>query len=130
MDPRRTSVNHLLVASCAPTDSGLAVALGGELDTSNAADLLALLVGWVTASGPEVRCVAIDLAELRFVDSSGVQALVDLHRCVEGSGRAFELRAPTRAVTLVLETLGLVALLGVVITPGGGARGDVGPPTA
>jgi hypothetical protein len=58
--------------------------LAGELDTSNVAQLYEELAD-LTRDG--VRHIAINLAELDFVDSTGLSALIAAHKRAEAQGR-------------------------------------------
>jgi anti-sigma B factor antagonist len=59
------------------------VMLAGELDTSNVARLYEELAG-LTRDG--VRHIAINLAELDFVNSTGLSALIAAHKRAEAQG--------------------------------------------
>jgi anti-sigma B factor antagonist len=60
------------------------VALGGEFDL-NAASHFSSCTDEVVANG--TGSVVIDLADLTFIDSTGVAALVDCHQRLNASGR-------------------------------------------
>jgi anti-anti-sigma factor len=49
----------------------------------------------------------LELSGLTFVDSSGMQAFVALQRAMARTGGTLCLHAPTRAVHLVIDALGL-----------------------
>jgi anti-sigma B factor antagonist len=79
-------------------DGHVVVALDGELDLVDAADVAAALVT-VTASEPEI---IMDLAALEFIDSSGVAALVRGRTHARHAGGDLLLAAPQQAVLKVL----------------------------
>lgn len=62
------------------------------------------------ATAPTPKIV-VDLSELTFCDSSGVRALLALHRLAADAGREFWVREPTRAVAQVLNLTGADRLL-------------------
>jgi anti-sigma B factor antagonist len=84
-------------------DGHVVVALDGELDLVDAADVAAALVT-VTASDPEI---IMDLAALEFIDSSGVAALVRGRTHARHAGGDLLLAAPQQPVLRVLALTGL-----------------------
>jgi anti-sigma B factor antagonist len=79
-------------------DGHIVVALDGELDLVDAADVAAALVT-VTALEPEV---IMDLAALEFIDSSGVAALVRGRAHARHAGGDLLLAAPQQSVLRIL----------------------------
>ncbi len=79
-------------------DGHVVVALDGELDLVDAADVAAALVT-VTAREPEI---IMDLAALEFIDSSGVAALVLGRTHARHAGGDLLLAAPQQPVLRVL----------------------------
>jgi anti-sigma B factor antagonist len=79
-------------------DGHVVVALDGELDLVDAADVAAALVT-VTALEPEI---IMDLAALEFIDSSGVAALVRGRAHARHAGGDLLLAAPREPVLRVL----------------------------
>ena len=90
-----------------PGPDGHVIALSGELDISTAAELDSTLDR--LASSPAVRLI-FDLSGLRFMDSSGIGALV------RAAGRvgAVSIVRPTDGVRRVLAATGLLGILNVV----------------
>ncbi|MEU8043440.1 STAS domain-containing protein [Micromonospora echinofusca] len=84
----------------------------GEIDMASAPEFEATLTE--ALRGPDVREVVVDLADVRFMDSSGVRVLV--HGAAVGRERDVPLRvtAPQPGVARVLRITGVGALLGVV----------------
>jgi anti-anti-sigma factor len=80
------------------------VHLHGELDMANAADLVELLG---RAGGTPPLPVVVDLSELAFVDSSGLNALVTASRSVEEAGGSIVFAQPSAHVSRLLEIVGL-----------------------
>jgi anti-sigma B factor antagonist len=79
-------------------DGHVVVALDGELDLVDAADVAAALAT-VTAAEPEV---IMDLAALEFIDSSGVAALVRGRAHARHAGGDLLLAAPQQQVLRIL----------------------------
>lgn len=77
----------------------------GELDACNCVDLRRSLADLIEDQGH--LAVELDLGELTFIDSSGIQVLVDAHRRLERKGGRLTLRAAQRPVSRVLEICGL-----------------------
>jgi anti-sigma B factor antagonist len=89
-------------------DAGAAlVTIGGELEFGTAASLRTTLSD-LAREGYDP--VVVDLAALRFIDSTGLSLLVQAKKRFEAQGRRFELRRPTHRVIRVIETCGLAEL--------------------
>ena len=89
-------------------DAGAAlVTLDGELEFGTAAALRTTLSD-LARQGCDP--VVVDLAALRFIDSTGLSLLVQAKQRFAAQGRRFELRRPTHGVTRVIETSGLAEL--------------------
>jgi anti-sigma B factor antagonist len=84
--------------------SHIVVALGGELDLVDAAGVAAALVS-VAAREPEI---IVDLAALKFIDSSGVAALARGRKLARHAGGDLLLAAPRQQVLRVLAITRLV----------------------
>ena len=107
-------------------DGHVVVALGGELDLVDAADVAAALVD-VTAREPEI---IVDLAALAFIDSSGVAALARGRTHARHAGGDLLLAAPRQPVLRVFAITGLADNFSVharwtrqPLTPGAPAGG-------
>jgi anti-sigma B factor antagonist len=85
-------------------DGHVVVALGGELDLVDAADVAAALVT-VAAREPEI---IVDLAGLEFIDSSGVAALARGRKPARHAGSDLLLAAPRQPVLRVLAVIRLI----------------------
>jgi len=55
--------------------------------------------------------VTVDLAEVTFMDSTGLTTLMDAHLQAERNGWTFTVRRPSPAVTRVFELAGVGSLL-------------------
>ncbi len=80
------------------------VILAGELDTSNVGQLYEELAQ-LTREG--VRHIAIDLADLEFVDSTGLSAIIAAHKRAEASGGELILLAPSRDMRRLFQVTGI-----------------------
>lgn len=91
-------------------DAALVVAaVQGEIDADNCADLGNSLIEG--SEGPAT--FVVDLAELTFIDSSGIAELLRVSKTAEERGQQFQLRRPTPAVHRVLEITGLLEHFGL-----------------
>lgn len=73
------------------------VAARGELDAASAGELAVALTAAVEACGG----ASLDLAEVTFIDSSGLRVLIDAYRRSDGDG--FRIVAASPAVRRVLD---------------------------
>ena len=87
---------------------GAIVTLGGELEFGTVASLRTALSDLAQQSCDPV---VVDLAAVRFIDSTGLSLLVQAKQRFASQGRRFELRRPTHRVVRVIETSGLADLL-------------------
>lgn len=92
------------------------IVVTGELDIATVPALRAFAAGAVT---PGVTELIIDLSEVTFLDSSGVQFLLLASRGLAALGVAFSLLCPqsNRTVSLVLETLRIDSVMTVIRSP-------------
>jgi anti-sigma B factor antagonist len=85
----------------------LVVALAGEFDLHGRDELQAALVSAVEVA-PQVL---VDLADVRFLDSSGLHALVAAHQLAKERGRSLYVANATGTVATILEITGIIKLL-------------------
>jgi anti-sigma B factor antagonist len=83
------------------------VALAGDCDLAVRDEMSAALLAAVCRAD----IVIVDLAEVGFLDSSGVHGLVAAHHAARGRGGRLYLENPTGAVATVLDLTGVAALL-------------------
>ena len=57
------------------------------------------------------HAVTLDLAEVTFMDSTGLTTLMDAHLAAQANGWAFGIRRPSHAVRRVFELAGVTRLL-------------------
>ena len=77
----------------------------GELDACNHRELRRSLADLIDDQGH--MAIELDLSDLDFIDSTGLQVLLDAHRRLARKGGQLTLRSPRRPVTRVLEICGL-----------------------
>ena len=86
-------------------DSGLRVS--GEIDAHTAP----LIADAIEAS--EHDRLVVDLAEVEFVDSSGLRVLIDAHQQRVGAGRSIVLANPSAVVRRLFEIAGVEGYLDI-----------------
>ncbi|WP_372517924.1 STAS domain-containing protein [Solirubrobacter phytolaccae] len=79
----------------------------GELDIATAPELVHLL----TRLRHHGHAVTVDLAEVTFMDSTGLTTLMDAHREAELGGGTFAVRRASPAVRRVFELAGVNGVL-------------------
>jgi anti-anti-sigma factor len=83
--------------------------LSGEFDMVGCEDFEAAVRA---LSGDQLREITIDLAELTFIDSSGIRALLESRRLAEEEGLVLLVRVPENGqVRQVLELTGVDSVL-------------------
>jgi anti-sigma B factor antagonist len=94
-------------ATTSAEGAGLRVSLAGDCDLAVRDELVTTLLAAVGRSAS----VTVDLAEVDFLDSSGIHGLVAAHRAaVERGGRLY-LENPSGSVASVLDVTGVGDLL-------------------
>jgi anti-anti-sigma factor len=99
---------HPLIALTRVEIDGVVVTLRGEADAFSRTALAAVLSLVVSTHSGNV---AIDLAELTFIDSRSAQALDECRNLLRRQGRELTLRSPRNGAVLVLNALGLSDLV-------------------
>jgi anti-anti-sigma factor len=85
------------------------LALAGDLDPATAPELDARLQELV--SDRAVASVVLDLAQVVFMDSSGLRVLVAASAALQGRSAQLLLRSPSSNIRRVLEVTGLSPLI-------------------
>ncbi|MGH2683894.1 MAG: STAS domain-containing protein [Actinomycetota bacterium] len=85
-------------------DGAVRVAVRGEIDIASSDELRNALLG---LSEQGVRHVTVDLADLAFIDSTGLGALIRVLKHYREQGGDMKLANPTRPVAKVLEITSL-----------------------
>jgi anti-anti-sigma factor len=80
----------------------------GELDIATAPELVEMLRRFRRQG----HAVALDLAEVTFMDSTGLTTLMDAQLAAENNGWRFEIRRTSPAVRRVFDLAGVARLLG------------------
>ena len=92
-------------------DGMLRVTLRGELDFTNAAGITDAIRAVMEQERP--TAVRMDLAEVTFLDSSGIGVLVTALRAAQEAGAAFRVEYPNPNVFDQLGTAGLLEAFGL-----------------
>lgn len=95
-------MNNLSI-STTPASDGTLVRVVGEVDVSNASDLRDAVDAAIAAGKP----VEVDLAEVGYIDSTGIGVLVGASRRAEEAGIALSVANPQPNVKRVLGLLGV-----------------------
>ncbi|MFE6477078.1 STAS domain-containing protein [Streptomyces rochei] len=85
------------------TDGVQVVTLAGEIDHNNSGQLTHAL----RADGADQPRVVIDMSQVTFMDSSGINILIAAHQELTAAGGWLRLAAPTGAVLRVLQLVGV-----------------------
>jgi anti-anti-sigma factor len=97
--------DHALSLSVSqPAAGSWIVALAGDLDIASVADFSAKLAAMTTESPVHV---VLELSQLRFIDSSGLNALVVGAREIESKGGSMVVAAPSTYVGRVFDLVRL-----------------------
>jgi anti-anti-sigma factor len=81
--------------------------LHGELDIATAPELVEML----HRLRRQNHAVELDLAEVTFMDSTGLTTLIDAHVAAQNNGWTFSVRRASPAVRRVFELAGVTRLL-------------------
>jgi anti-sigma B factor antagonist len=87
------------------------LAVEGDVDAARAPQLLDLVL--LTSVVQEHEQVTLDLSQVRFIDSTGLAALVEARNRLEHEGIALTLHHPPPAVAQLLAMSGIEAILAV-----------------
>jgi anti-sigma B factor antagonist len=91
-------------------EAGAVVKVAGELEFGTAPTLREALLD-LSQQGADP--VVVDLADVQFIDSSGVSLLVQAKQRIESQGGRFLLRRPAHRVKRVLEVSGLAEMFAI-----------------
>jgi anti-sigma B factor antagonist len=92
-------------------DGTLEIALHGDIDFNNCDEVREQIRAAIDRSSP--RAIAVDLADVPFLDSSGVAVLVSAHRMATSLDAGYTVRRPTRSVYEHLRLTGVAELFGL-----------------
>lgn len=102
-NPRPTASNGLLSAQ-RHLDGAVVLSISGEVDLANELSLRACLK---TATEAGKHLVVVDLKDLRYIDLSGINALLDASRSVAHNGCSIVLAAVPPTAQRILQIVGL-----------------------
>lgn len=100
------------VSVSAGPDGTLDVALCGDIDFLNSAVVLEVIRAGVRRAGPTL--IRVEMAEVTFLDSSGIGVLVHTMRLAAEMGADFRVQHPSAKVHDQLGTSGLLEAFGLV----------------
>jgi anti-anti-sigma factor len=80
------------------------IVLEGELDIGSTPKLVAIVRGVIDVGDDHI---VLDLADLSFIDSTGLGGLAHVSDLARGAGAVVEVRSPSALTTQVLEVTGL-----------------------
>ncbi|MGC9666073.1 STAS domain-containing protein [Planosporangium sp. 12N6] len=100
----------LCITSVTTSDGTIRVQVGGEIDIATVIPFAEALAASVAA---RPSAIEVDLADVPFMDSSGVNALVCAHRSAAAGGCRVRVVRPRPVVDRVLRTCGLAETLGL-----------------
>ena len=83
--------------------------IDGEFDMSEVETFRSCVDEIITSCD---SAVVVDLADVTFIDSSAIQALLNMGRCLAGEGRELRLQQLSAPVARIFELAGLTDLLG------------------
>ena len=94
-------------------DAAYVIRVQGELDVTTAPEVHRALGSAITLP---TKMVILDLCGVRFLDSTGLQALIQAHRRLTGLRRGFAVACPDGPVRRALEIANLIASFRVAPT--------------
>lgn len=89
-------------------NGAIILSIRGEVDLANAASLRTELT---SAFGTGTRLIVVDLTDLRYIDSSGINVLLDTHRAFAKDGSAIVLVVGSSMIQRTLKIVGLEELI-------------------
>ncbi|RCV57286.1 STAS domain-containing protein [Marinitenerispora sediminis] len=95
---------HRLGLNTRVENHSVIVQVEGELDIATAGDLQEHVLSAIDAHGP---WLILDFSRLDFMDSSGLNAVINGYRAVKERGGSLALAAPNERVTKVVRLVGL-----------------------
>ena len=95
--------------ACTGRDGEVVVRVSGEIDMAAAPVFRERLTAVIDANGDDV---VVDLADVTFMNSSGLVVLVQAHQSLQSTSRKLLIARPSPPVTRVLEVTGIDGLFG------------------
>lgn len=84
-------------------DDGHTLVLSGEIDAHTAPELADALAALPAGAAD----ITIDMADVEFIDSSGLRVVIDAHNRANEAERKLVLRSPSATVARLVEIAGL-----------------------
>ena len=114
--PGTGKVRHVELKVSTRSQGGCVVmSLGGEIDLYTGPRLHGELFTLLSGDGPVQ--VVVDMSEVDFCDSTGMNVLLAAHRRAREQGGDLELAAPRPAVRKILQVTGLESVFTVLDDP-------------
>jgi anti-sigma B factor antagonist len=98
-----------LVLECRLEQGIPVVRVGGEVDVSTSGELRSSLLAAVSTKASQ--SLVVNLADVQFIDSTGIGVLVGLWRRIRAGNGRLVLAAPSSQVRRTLDTAGLTEVL-------------------
>ncbi len=92
------------------TDALVTIYVAGEVDLSNSAEVRKTILGALKTSS----AVMVNLAQVEYIDSSGIAAMVEGLQYANSNGRTFSLTEPSKQVSSILELARLDQVFDIV----------------
>lgn len=96
------------------------MSLGGEIDLYTAPALHGELDGLLSGEGPAQ--IVVDMSDVEFCDSTGMNVLLGAHRRAREQGGDLELASPRPTIRKILQVTGLETVFTVLDDPATVAR--------
>lgn len=91
------------------------MSLGGEIDLYTAPTLHGELDGLLSGEGPAQ--IVVDMSDVEFCDSTGMNVLLGAHRRAREQGGDLELASPRPTIRKILQVTGLETVFTVLDDP-------------
>jgi len=112
VDDAMSAVDHVdFSISCEPGVGGTTLRVAGEVDLETAPGLREAVLG---AAGAGATQVVVEMAEVTFIDASGLNALVAAHTGLQGRGAHLAIHAPSPMARTLLALSGIDRVIEIV----------------
>lgn len=108
MDYTYSQVPQTLHAVRTRLNGAIILSIQGEVDLANAASLRTELT---SAIGTGTRLIVVDLTDLRYIDTSGINVLLDTHRAFAKDGSVIVLVVGSSMIQRTFKIIGLEQLI-------------------
>ncbi|WP_320068108.1 STAS domain-containing protein [Micromonospora sp. RTGN7] len=114
MSASSSTPSHLSITPLAVVENRGRLAVAGEIDLATSGELTAALAD--ALEGPPLAVLEVDFGGVRFLDSSGILALVRAHGRAAQQGCRLTVTDVQPTVRRVLEITGVLTTLGLDVT--------------